>query len=68
VNSGDSDQRQEPQNKCDMCKEAIIHEHDEPIREAMQDVCEICQRVRTRIPDLMALRRKLAELNEGKKS
>lgn len=68
MNNSDTEKLQELQNKCDMCKEAIIHEHDEPIREAMQDVCEVCQRVRTRIPDLMALRRKLAEFNEGKKS
>jgi hypothetical protein len=68
VHNSDTDKLQELQNKCDICKAAIIHEHDEPIREAMQDVCEVCQRVRTRIPDLMGLRRKLAEYNEGKKS
>jgi ribosome-binding protein aMBF1 (putative translation factor) len=63
----DAEKLQDLQNKCDMCKEAIVHEHDVPIREAMQDVCEVCQRVRTRIPDLMELRRKLAEFNEGHK-
>lgn len=54
----------ELQHACDLCKEAIVHEHEVPIREKMQDVCEICQRVRTRLPDLIKLREDMRSFNQ----
>ena len=59
----DTDKLQELQKQCDLCKEAIIHESDVPIREAMQEVCEKCKKVRLRVPELMELRRKLEKFN-----
>ena len=63
LNRADSEKLDALQHECDLCKEAIVHEHDVPVREKMQEVCEVCQRVRTRLPDLIALRHKMQEFN-----
>lgn len=67
LSRADTDKLLKLQEQCDLCKEAIIHESDVPVREAMQDVCEECQRVRIRVPELMELRRKLEGFNNEEK-
>lgn len=59
----DTDKLIELQEQCDHCKEAIIHETHVELRHEMQAVCEKCQKVRIRVPELMELRRKLEAFN-----
>ena len=59
----DTDKLIELQEQCDHCKEAIIHETQVELRHEMQAVCEKCQKVRIRVPELMELRRKLEAFN-----
>ena len=63
LGSTDQQKLDQLQSACDLCKEAIVHEHEVPIREKMQDVCEVCQRVRTLLPDLMKLQHEMQEFN-----
>lgn len=52
------------QNLCDQCKLAIAElDNNESIGKALQDACSACQHVRSRFPDLVALRRTLHQFN-----
>ncbi len=61
--ASDTDKLLELQHECDLCKEAIIEEGDPRIKEKMEGVCEICQKVRVRVPDLIELRKKMQDFN-----
>lgn len=64
LSSSDTEKLLQLQQECDLCKEAMIVESDIPIRESMQEVCEMCKKVRLRVPQLMELRHKLEEANK----
>jgi hypothetical protein len=63
LNPSDTDKLFALQEQCDHCKEAIVSESNIPLRTQMQKVCEKCQKVRLRVPQLMELKRKLHAVN-----
>ena len=54
----------ELQQLCDECKQAIKGQSDEKLKQAMERVCERCQRVREELPSLLELRKQIHEMKE----
>lgn len=59
----DTDKLLELQEKCEICKEVIVREEAAGTRLEMHAVCEKCKKVRLRLPELMAVKRKLMATN-----
>lgn len=54
----------ELQQLCDECRQSIDGQSDSHIKQAMERVCERCQRVREDIPALVELRKHIHEMKE----
>ncbi len=59
----DTDKLLALQEKCDVCKEAIVREDAAGTRLKMHAVCDKCKVLRARVPELMEVKRKLMALN-----
>ena len=59
----DTDKLLELQEKCDLCKEAIVREEKAGTRLEMHAVCDTCKVLRLRVPELMEVKRKLMATN-----
>ncbi len=61
--SEDTDKLLALQEKCDVCKEAIVREDAAGTKMELHALCDKCKVLRVRVPELMAVKRKLMELN-----
>ncbi len=52
------------QEKCEICKEVIVHEAEAGNKLEMATVCEKCNKLRRHLPELMETKRRLMEANE----
>ncbi len=63
LTSEDTDKLLALQEKCDVCKEAIVREDAAGAKLEMHALCDKCKVLRVRVPELMEVKRKLMELN-----
>lgn len=59
----DADKLLALQEKCAVCKEAIVREDAAGSKLEMHGVCDRCKVLRARVPELMEVKRKLMALN-----
>lgn len=60
----DDDKLLKLNEKCEICKEVIVHEAEAGNKLQMASVCEKCNRLRSHLPELIETKHRLMEANE----